>query len=78
MGGVGFGFASGRTAALLGTRRVYQLHGADVLGRITGKHSANCARLAVVMASGHLFHVNQNIKQADGPPMLSSFQDDSG
>ncbi|TFB48147.1 hypothetical protein [Cryobacterium tagatosivorans] len=51
---------------------------ADVLGRITGKHGANCARLAVVMASGYLFHVNQNIKQADGPPMLSSFQDDSG
>jgi len=51
---------------------------ADVLGRMIGKYIANYARLVIVMASGYLFHVNQNIKQAVGPPTLSTFHDDSG
>ena len=51
---------------------------ADVLGQITGKYSANYARLAVVKDSGNLFPDNQNIKQAVGAPMLSTFHDDSG
>lgn len=35
-------------------------------------------RVRAWLHGADVLHVNQNIKQADGPPMLSSFRDDSG